>query len=537
MKKIFFLLLISLVVISCARVGSPDGGKKDSLAPKFLSSNIDTTRINVPRNIKELRLDFDEYVMLKDVSKNLIISPPIKYKKVIPSNLANKYVLIQWEDSLKANTTYNFNFGNAIVDNNEGNILPYFNFAFSTGDKVDDTFISGTVEDAMAFKKKNETAKDNKYVVGLYPIIDDKTDFKQKPSYIAKVDEENYFELNYLQKGDYIIIAFDDENQNSIYDAGKEKVGFLKDKITVSDNVKGVKLKLYPSKKAFKFIESKPVFGGAILAFEGNPEKLDIKSISPQLSEYKIEHQPKSDTVNIWFNDAQNKFDAKATTQLEFSYDTSKKQDTVRLYYKPVKDEFKIENKGGNLLVPNQDFKITANLPLQSIDTKDWKLESDSVAVNFKAKISEKNPYEILVSADFKPTKKYALTVIKGSVKSYFEGIIKSYKFEFQADKSENYGGFVIKKFVNKPKSKFWVELTNEKGEVLYSKYTNDDSVSFINLKPAVYIARIKVDDNENGIWNEADFANNILAEPIYIYEKTIEVRPLWTIEEDWEIK
>ena len=272
MKKIFFLLLISLVVISCARVGSPDGGKKDSLAPKFLSSNIDTTRINVPRNIKELRLDFDEYVMLKDVSKNLIISPPIKYKKVIPSNLANKYVLIQWEDSLKANTTYNFNFGNAIVDNNEGNILPYFNFAFSTGDKVDDTFISGTVEDAMAFKKKNETAKDNKYVVGLYPIIDGKTDFKQKPSYIAKVDEENYFELNYLQKGDYIIIAFDDENQNSIYDAGKEKVGFLKDKITVSDNVKGVKLKLYPSKKAFKFIESKPVFGGAILAFEGNPE-------------------------------------------------------------------------------------------------------------------------------------------------------------------------------------------------------------------------------------------------------------------------
>lgn len=343
--------------------------------------------------------------------------------------------------------------------------------------------------------------------------------------------------MNYLQKGDYIIIAFDDENQNSIYDAGKEKVGFLKDKITVSDNVKGVKLKLYPSKKAFKFIESKPIFGGAIIAFEGNPEKLDVKSISPQLSEYKIEHQPKSDTVYIWFNDAQNKFDPKASTQLDFSFDTSQKQDTVRVYYKPVKDEFKIENKGGSLLVPSQDFKITANLPLQSIDTKDWKLESDSVAVNFNAKISEKNPYEILVSADFKPTKKYALTVIKGSVKSYFEGILKSYKFEFQADKPENYGGFVIKKFINKPKSKFWVELTNEKGEVLYSKYTNNDMVSFTNLKPAVYIARIKVDENENRTWDEADFANNILAEPIYIFEKTIEVRPLWTIEEDWEIK
>lgn len=537
MKKHFFLLILSLLVISCARVGSPVGGTKDTLAPKFLSSNIDTTRINVPRDIKELRLDFDEYVMLKEVSKNLIISPPIKYKKIIPSNLANKYILIQWQDSLKANTTYNFNFGNAIVDNNEGNILPYFNFAFSTGDKIDDTYISGTVEDAMIFKKKNETAKDNKYVVGLYPILEGKTDFKQKPSYIAKVDEENYFELNYLQKGDYIIIAFEDENQNSLYDAGKEKVGFLKDKITVLDNTKGVKLKLYPSKKAFKFVESKPVFGGAILLFEGNPEKLDIKSISPQLSEYKIEHKPKSDTVNIWFNAANNKFEENASAQLDFSFDTSEKQDTVRVYYKSVKDEFNINNKVGNLLAPKKDFKITANLPISSIDSKNWKLESDSTAINFTAKISDKNPYDILVSADYKPGKKYALTVLKGTVNSYYETNPIAKKFEFEADKEENYGNFVVKKFINKPKSKFWLELLDEKGEVIYSKYTSDDSVSFTNLKPSVYIARIKVDENGNGIWDASDFANNVAAEPVYVFEKTIEIRPLWTIEEDWEIK
>ena len=537
MKKIIFLLIISLGLVSCARMGSPDGGKKDSLAPKFLFSNIDSTRINVPRDIKELRLYFDEYVKLKDVSKNLIISPDIKYKKIIPSNLANKYVLIQWADSLKANTTYNFNFGNSIVDNNEGNALPYFNFAFSTGDKIDDTFISGTVDDAMVLKKKNETAKDNKYVVGLYPVIDGKTDFKQKPSYMSKVDEENYFELNYLQKGDYIIIAFEDENQNSVYDAGKEKVGFLKEKITVADNVKGVKLKLYPSKKSFKFVESKPVFGGAILAFEGKPENLEIKSISPQLTDYKIEHKSKSDTVNIWFNAAQNKFDEKASTQLDFSFDTPQKKDTVRVYYKSVKDEFKVENKGGNLLVPSQDFKITANLPLSSINTKDWKLESDSVAVNFTAKISEKNPYEILVSADFKPSKKYSFTVLKGTVNSYFEGLAKSYKFEFEADKPENYGSFVIKKLINKPKSKFWIELLNDKYDVIYSKYTNDESITFTNLKPGTYIARIKVDENENGVWDESDFANNIVAEPVYIFDKQIDVRPLWTIEEDWELK
>lgn len=78
MKRIFLLLIISFLVHSCARVGSPIGGPKDTLAPRFLSSNIDTTRINVRRDIKELRIDFDEYITLKDISKNLNISPPIE---------------------------------------------------------------------------------------------------------------------------------------------------------------------------------------------------------------------------------------------------------------------------------------------------------------------------------------------------------------------------------------------------------------------------------------------------------------------------
>src|SRR5574343_473143 len=190
MKKIIFLLLLNLLLFSCARVGAPNGGTRDSLAPKFLAPNIDTTRLNVSRTVKELRLDFDEYVMLKDFNKNFNVSPPIKkIKKVIPSNLANKYVLIQWEDTLQANTTYNFNFGNAIVDNNESNPLPYFNFAFSTGDKIDDLFVSGTVKDAMTLRKENQTAKDNKMVVGLYKVGEN-LDYKQKPDYITKVDEE-----------------------------------------------------------------------------------------------------------------------------------------------------------------------------------------------------------------------------------------------------------------------------------------------------------------------------------------------------------
>lgn len=537
MKKVFFLFIINVLLFSCARVGSPNGGKKDSLAPKFLSSNIDTTRINVSTKLKELRLDFDEYVMLKDVNKNLVVSPELKkIKKIIPSNLANKYILIQWEDSLKANTTYNFNFGNAIADNNEGNILPYFNFAFSTGSKLDQLFVSGTVTDGMLYQKKSETSRENKMVVGLYDAVEN-TDFKKKPNYITKVDEENYFEINYLKKGEYYILAFEDENQNSVYDPGKEKVGFLKDKITLdSTSIRGLKLKIYPSKKTVKYIDYKVMNGGLLLNFEGHPENVEVKSITDALTEYKVTHQKRSDSVNVWFTPEKNKMEKNLLTQLKLSYLADQKTDTISVSYKAAKQEFTISNNAGELLAPEHAFKITSSLPLESLQSEKWKLESDSVAQDFSAKILEKNPFEILVTSSFKPGKKYTLNVPKESVISYYTQNEKSYLFQFEADKPENYGAFKIK-LQNKPKDKFWIALLDDKGDVKYEKFTGDQEITFANLKPGDYSVRIKVDNNGNGYWDEADFGQKILAEEVYIFGKEVEIRPLWTIEENWELK
>jgi hypothetical protein len=353
MKRLILLFVIGFLVQSCARVGSPIGGLKDTLAPKFLNSNIDTTRINVPRDIKELRIDFDEYVMLKDVSKNLIISPPIKnIKRIIPSTIANKFVLIQWSDTLQANTTYNFNFGNSIVDNNESNILRYFNFAFSTGEKLDDLYISGEVKDAMAIKKANE----NKLVVGLYQVKDT-INYKQKPYYITKVDDDGYYELNYLSPGKYKIIAFDDENGNSIYDQGKEKIGFQKDAVDVEKSISGLNLKVYPSKKPLKYVEMKETPGGVLMTFEGKPKDVKVLSINDKLKDIQVTHRPKSDSVNIWFDAVKDDIGQTVTENLKFSYDVDSKQDTVSVFYKyNKKNAMDINNDISGTMAPFSDF-------------------------------------------------------------------------------------------------------------------------------------------------------------------------------------
>ncbi|MBF8457523.1 Ig-like domain-containing protein [Kaistella sp. G5-32] len=535
MKKIFFLLILSFLIFSCARVGSPVGGAKDTIPPKVVSTNIDSSRVNVPRNIKELRIDFDEYITLKDINKQLIISPPLKkMKKILPSGMANKYLLIKWDDTLQANTTYNFNFGNSIVDNNENNALKYYNFAFSTGDKIDDLYVSGELKSPIA-DTKNKTEETN-LVVGLYQVKDS-MDYRQKPYYINKADPDGYFELNYLSPGKYRLLAFEDTNSNSVYDAGKEKVGFLKDEIVLDKSISGLKVNLYPSKKPLKYQEMKEAPGGILMTFEGNPDAVKVLSVSEKLQDYKVTHSPKSDSINIWFDAKKQNLGIDTSENLKFSYDDGIKKDTVSVFYRyNKKNEMSVTNNSGNLLAPNEDFVITSNYFVDKIQPEKWTLVSDSIAQEFTAKIGDKNPYEIKIKSNFKEGKKYSLTVPKGTVSSFFENTTVSKRFDFEADKSEKYGSLIVT-LQNAPAEKFWFQLLNESGIVAYSRYGKEETLTFKTLKPGKYQIRILVDNNENGIWDSADFKEGIFAEDVFVYAKKIEVRPLWEIRETWDIQ
>ena len=541
MKRLFLLFIFSLLVTSCARVGSPNGGSRDSIAPQMLGSNIDSPNVIVPRDLKELRIDFDEYVMLNQVQKNLIISPPIKkIKKIFPSSLATKYVLIQWEDTLQENTTYNFNFGNAIKDNNEGNVLPYFNFAFSTGEKMDDLYISGDLKNhiinASNSKSSNSSSDTKNLVVGLYKESDS-INYKQKPYYIAMADPDGYFELNYLSPGNYRLLAFEDANENSIFDTGEENVGFLKDSVVLDKSISGMQVNLFPSKPKFKYLETKEDVGGIVMLFQGNPDEVKVRSLNENLQDYKITHQPKSDSVKIWFDAQKDSIGIDKSSQLKFSYDTGIEQDTVSVFYRMnQKNEMQLSNTKGNLLPPKTDFEFASNYILDSINTKDWTLVSDSIAQPFTAKISEKNPFKVIVHSDFKEGKKYSLTVQKNSALSYYDQNPKAYRFDFEIGKAENYGNITFK-LANIPQQKFWLQLLDGKNDVAYSRYSNDAEITFDLVKPETYTARILVDNNENGFWDPADFENQIFAEDIYEYSEKFTGRALWDITQNWDLK
>jgi uncharacterized protein (DUF2141 family) len=373
-------------------------------------------------------------------------------------------------------------------------------------------------------------------VVGLYQEKDS-MDYRQKPYYITKADPDGYFELNYLSSGKYRIVAFEDTNSNSVFDAGKENVGFKKEPIVLDKSLSGLKMNLFPSKKALKYAEMKEIPGGVLMTFDGNPDQVKVLSINEKLKDYKVTHSPKSDSINIWFDAKKSDIGIASSENLKFSYDNGIKKDTVSLFYRyNTKNEMAVTNNKGNLLAPNEDFVITSNYFIDQIQPEKWSLVSDSIAQEFTAKIAEKNPYQIQIKGNFKEGKKYSLTVPKETISSFFESNKISKRFDFEGDKTENYGTFIIT-LQNAPAQKFWFQLLNDGGNIAYSQYGKADILTFKSLKPGKYQPRILVDNNENGIWDASDFAAQTLAEDLFVFEKKVEVRPLWEIRETWNLQ
>ena len=144
---LLLILTIALSLWQCARRGSPTGGDKDTTPPVLLQAFPPSGTTNFSG--KHIRLSFDEFVVTKDLRKQLIISPPMNTFPIISPTSASRRLDISLLDTLKPNTTYVLNFGNSIQDYNEGNPYTDFKYVFSTGATIDSLWYEGDVTDAL----------------------------------------------------------------------------------------------------------------------------------------------------------------------------------------------------------------------------------------------------------------------------------------------------------------------------------------------------------------------------------------------------
>jgi hypothetical protein len=215
------LCLSAALVTGCARVGRPSGGPEDMNPPVYVASIPENRTKNFTDD--RINIEFDEYILLKDQSREIIISPPMKEKPLI--RVKEKTIVVSLNEDLLPNTTYTINFGNSLVDNNRGNVLPDFEFVFSTGSVIDSLSVTGRA--VRAFDHKPEEINESAFLVMLYTNLSDSAPLIEIPRFYGKTNKEGLFAVNNLPSDTFRVIALKDANNNLMYDPALDNIAFM----------------------------------------------------------------------------------------------------------------------------------------------------------------------------------------------------------------------------------------------------------------------------------------------------------------------
>jgi hypothetical protein len=221
-KSVGFIVIAGLLFLlfqGCAKVGNPTGGPKDVQPPKYLKGIPENRSLNFTGD--RIDIAFDEYIQLKDENSEVLISPPMKEKPVI--RVREKELRVTFNSELRPQTTYTINFGGSLSDLNESNLLPDFEFVFSTGSKIDSLSVTGKVVDAFNHKPESK----ERMVVMLYENLSDSAPLVEIPRYYGRANKDGLYSVNNIHPDTFRIIALQDENNNLHYDQGIEEIGFL----------------------------------------------------------------------------------------------------------------------------------------------------------------------------------------------------------------------------------------------------------------------------------------------------------------------
>lgn len=214
-------LLLALLVVSCARMGRPDGGWYDETPPHVIGAAPADGGTNARAN--KVYIYFDEYIKVGNATEKVVISPPQMEQAEIKAS--GKKIEVQLKDSLKENTTYTIDFSDAIADNNEGNPLGNYTYSFATGSVIDTLQVSGYVLQAENLEPVKGT------LVGLYDEHDDSCFITKPMLRVARTDSRGRFCIKGVSPGAYRIYALNDADGNYRFTQKSEQIAFCHDTI------------------------------------------------------------------------------------------------------------------------------------------------------------------------------------------------------------------------------------------------------------------------------------------------------------------
>lgn len=540
-KGLKYSLLVCAVVFAaaCAIRVAPTGGPKDEIPPKLVSASPDTFSTNF--NSPTIEFEFDEYFQLNDLSGRLVVSPPLEKAPI--AKIKGKKLLLELQEPLKPNTTYNFNFGNAIADVNENKAMNGFNYIISTGGYIDSLKTSGVVTNAYTGLAEKDVT------VLLYKGNDDSLPYKEKPAYFTKTIDGGAFTIDYIAPGKYKMFALKETNNNYLVDNDEELIAFSDSLLDVSQN-KTTTLKLFlPKKSKQKLLKKQFALPGKLtLRFNRPVTNLNVQNFfnPTDTAFYITETNPVNDSLTLWLT---NKFadtlkyivsdggvvlDTFAFNNVRAVKRGGRKgsgetvDTTLTLNYKNL--------KGGKLDMGN-NIVLRFNHPVDSIDFSQIKLLSEGMGVEYKGSIGTALKRELTITYPFKEEVNYKLEITKGAIKDIFGFKNDSLNTSFTLKSERDYGSLTLTITLPEKGGNYIFHLLNTKGDILKEMRINSSQkIDFGLLEPAIYSFRLIEDLNNNGRWDTGNYFSHIQPEVVYYSTEKPNVRAAWELDAEWKL-
>lgn len=531
-KRFFFIASIVVLLVSCAQIVSPTGGPKDNTPPtitKTIPNNFSTNFVNAP-----IKISFDEFVELVNPASKILISPPLKEQPTFKSS--GKSISMHILDTLKPNTTYTLFFDNCIRDITEGNLIPMYEYVFSTSNAIDSGILRGKVYNATTLKPENEV-----YVM-LYKTFNDTLPLTTKPYYITKTTLQGEFSFIHIAKGTYKIFALNDKNSNLLFDQFTEPIGFI-DAPVVSNTNALISIPMFLQTDTVQKLFKKAVVerGKVLLTFKTDAKNTQFSLINKDFdrrflkefsangdSVYLYDKAFLPDTVTILVKDRQ------MTDTIELSPSIERK--TSR---KIGVTKTRIGMTLSNERELYKTTSITFDSPLKSMDEakiKLFKLGTDTVAIPFK--LSATDAIHKKFDLEFKKVEQqtYLLTINDSALFGFNQLTNDTIRQSFAVLTENDYGNLLLH-IANAENKPLIIQLLNDRQEVVMeTPATQSTDLKWPNLNPGTYQVRAILDDNHNGKLDNGDYFRKTAPEKIYIFNTPIQIRAKWDIEEKFTI-
>ena len=582
--RLLWGLLLFIFVYSCASMGTPGGGPYDNTPPRILKTIPVANATRFEGN--KVQLFFDEYITLKTPSEKVIITPPQKTQPVITA--IGKKITVELKDTLIPNTTYTLDFTDGIEDNNEGNPLEGYTFAFATGDIIDSLMVSGWLLNAENLEPMPDV------IVGIHSNLEDSA-FTSLPFLrTTMTNDRGKFSIRNVAPGTYRLYALKDMNRNYKFDQKAEDIAFhdslivpsfepairmdtvWKDSVTV-DSIKEVHytrftpddiiLSLFNENSQTQYLSKTERPAKNQLAFHFNssdslPPKIflmkedDIENIRKNW--YIPEFSPDKKDIIYWLTDSL--LYKRDTIRVEADYwatDTLSKlapvTDTLRFVWRkePPKKKNKKDKGNANTDFLKMDFsmngqvnvfdtlKVTFSEPVEEFDPKKFRIQQKVDTLwedrTFPMVRDTLNPRIFYINNDWSYGQEFQISVDSAVISDIYGKWNDSTTVKFKFKAQEEYVNIYMK--VHGGKGAGFGELLNSSDKPVQTSSLDDGELAFEDLNPGKYFLRYIEDLNGNKKWDTGNFARGLQPEKVYYYPKAIDIpRKNTDFEGDWDI-